>query len=238
MTSWVRVRFLMGFCLVCASFSVGTARADITFSFSSTVRSFIDNDNVYGFGVNANLSGDSVTDVYTIDPSTLTFSTGTLLCCTGSVYNEYIGALTGTDLATSTINGHTITIGPSNGDQLSALVQQTYAPNPYNQTILGLQAIGLETTGTEIGTEFLIRDEVVSYSTTVLPLSLSSGYTLSSEAAVGYQGVYFPYARGATAGFFGTAVPEPASWTAMLIYFGVLGLVMRGRRQKQRVARA
>lgn len=85
----------------------------------------------------------------------------------------------------------------------------------------------------------------MSYTTTVLPLSLSNGYTLSPEPGVAFEwgGVYFPYAPGATAGFFGTGsaasvVPEPASWTAMLIYFGVLGFVMRGRRQKQRVARA
>lgn len=71
-----RVRFLIGFCLICASFSLGTARADATFTFSGTVQpTFIDTDNVYGFGAGANLSGDSVTDVYTIDLSTLTFST-------------------------------------------------------------------------------------------------------------------------------------------------------------------
>ena len=202
---------------------------------------FIDSDNVYGFGAGADLSGDSVTDTYTIDTSTLTFATGGIPGYAGSVYNEYgPGGLTGADSATSTINGHTVTIGPSDGFSLVAYVQQLYAPDPDNQAILDLQAIGLETSGSAIGTEFVLRDEVVSYSTTGLPLDLSGGYTLSEGAlaAAGageWSGVFYSYDPGGTVGYFGATVPggflapEPAAWTLMLVGFGAMGFVMRGR---------
>jgi hypothetical protein len=234
--------------LIFAGFCVATPASAATFTFSGTVQpGFIDTDNVYGFGSGADLSGDTVTDIYTIDTSTLTFATGGIPGDAGSVYNEYgPGALAGTDSASSTINGHTVTIDPSNGFNIVAYIQQLYAPDPYDQAIIELQAIGSETTGTAIGTEFLLRDEVVSYSTTGLPLDLSAGYTLS-EAALAAAGpgewssVFFSYDPGGTVGYFGATVPdgflapEPAAWALMLVGFGAIGFVMQ--RQKQRVAR-
>jgi hypothetical protein len=222
--------------VVIATLSAAPAfAATITFSFSGTVQSsFIDVDNVYGFGVGANLTGDSVTDTYTIDTSSSTFSTGTI---PGGSYNEYNPQFTGSSLATSDIDGHTVTLSPANGDQLTAYIQQI--STPYDQTILELQAIGIETTGTAIGSEFLIRDEIVSYSLTGLPLSLVSptgGYTLSptSLTAAGaweYGGVNFSYAPGASPGFFGVVgipgVPEPATWAMFLVGFGAVGFAMR-----------
>jgi PEP-CTERM motif len=234
--------------LIFAGFCVATPASAgiVTFTFSGLVApGFIDNDNVYGFGAGADLSGDSVTDVYTVDTSTLAFTSGGIPGDAGSVYNEYgPGGFSGADFASSTINGHTVTIGPSNGYTLVAYIQQLYAPNPLDQGILLLQAIGAETTGTAIGSEFLIRDEVVSYSAAFLPLPLTSGFTLSPAAlaAAGngeWSGVFFPYAPGATAGFFGAVVPggfltpEPAAWTLMLAGFGAMGFAIRSRRRKQ-----
>jgi hypothetical protein len=54
--------------------SVPASATDLTFTVQGTVTSFIDVDNVYGFGAGANLAGDAVTDVYTIDTSTTTLS--------------------------------------------------------------------------------------------------------------------------------------------------------------------
>lgn len=213
--------------------------ASLVFTFQGTVTSFVDVDNVYGFGAGANLTGDPVTDVYTLDTSTLAYTTGTIAGDPGSVWEAYgEGGISGLSSATSTIDGHTVTIGSG---AIVGYLSQVYAPNPYNQAILELEAIGFETTGTDIGSEFLIRDEVVSYSTTGLPLSIVSpggGYTLSPAALNaaggnwGYQGVYFPYAAGATPGFFGPIpVPEPDAWALMLVGFGGLGAMMRWRRK-------
>jgi len=240
---------LLGLSLAAAWIGTATpASASIlTFTFQGTVASFIDNNDVFGFGAGANLAGDSITDVYTIDTAYSTFSSGQPFG-PGSAGEEYNGAFGGMSRATSTIDGHTVTFNAGNGDQLTAVTQQVYLgegapPNPYNQSILLLQAIGLETTGTAPGTEFLIRDEAVSYSL-VLPLSLTAAYafnlaTLNAGSAPGEAtAVFFSYPSAASpdsdAGYsnltFGQAgVPEPAPWAMMVLGLGGLGAVMRSR---------
>src|SRR5580704_7892404 len=135
----------------------------LTVTFQGTVAAtFIDNDDVYGFGAGADLTGDAVTDVYYIDTSSLTFSSASSSAA-GTAFEEYNGGFGGSSSASSTINGHTITIDATNGDQLTEAVQQTYLgqgtpANVYNQSVLDLQAIGTENTGNALGSEFLIRD--------------------------------------------------------------------------------
>jgi hypothetical protein len=223
----------------------------ITFTFQEKVTAFTDVDDVYGLGLGANLTGDTVTDVYTLDTSTLTYETGGIAGDAGSILNEYDGPLTGADSVTSTIDGHTVTINSANGAYIGAAVRQLYAPNPYDQEILDLTAVALETTGTAIGSEFLFRDVAVSYSTTGLPPSLVSptgGLTLSPAAlnAAGgnwaSSGVYYPFAAGSSPGFFsvpeGTIagytapIPEPSSWALMLVGVGMLGGGLRRGRSK------
>jgi hypothetical protein len=225
----------------------GPASATIAvFTFQGTVASFIDTDNVYGFGVGANLAGDTVTDRYVIDTSYATFSSGET-DGPGTAYNEYDGSsFGGQNSASSTIGGHTVTINLANGASLAAVSQQVYLgegspPFPYNQTILELQAIGFETTGTAIGSEFLFRDEVVTYSLQI-PLSLTQGYSLTSAEITpgynaGYSGIYFPYEPGATPADFditssGSTVPEPANWAMMLVGVGGLGAALRTARRR------
>src|SRR5271165_4047184 len=155
--------------------SIPASATDLTFTVQGTVTSFIDVDNVYGFGAGANLAGLPVTDVYTIDPSTTTLSIKAPYG-TGSASQEYNP---GFGSATSDIGGHTITINISNGYQLTEYNDQLVSPpQPYNRSLLELQAIGKETTGNHIGTEFLIRDEVVSYSLSI-PVPLN-GLNLSA----------------------------------------------------------
>jgi len=134
----------------------------------------------------------------------------------------------------------------------TAYTQQVYLgegspPNPYNQSIIELQAIGVETTGTAPGTEFLIRDEAVSYSL-VIPLSLTTAYdfnlaTLDTGASAPGEAsaVFFSYPSatslstdiGSSNLTFGkvAGVPEPVSWATMLLGFATLGLTMRSRRK-------
>ena len=175
---------LMGLSLAGACIGAATpAPASIlTFTLQGAVASFIDNNNVFGFGAGANLAGDSITDVYTIDTAYSTFSSSQPYG-PGSAAEEYNGAFGGMSRATSTIDGHTVTFNAVDGHQLTAATQQLYLgegtpPNPYNQSILELQAIGLETTGDGARTEFLIRDEAVSYSLR-LPLSLLTAYNFN-----------------------------------------------------------
>jgi hypothetical protein len=150
--------------------SIPASATDLTFTVQGTVTSFIDVDNVYGFGAGANLAGLAVTDVYTIDTSTTTLTTGIGPYGPGSSYQEYNP---GFGSATSTIGGHTITINISNGYQLTEYNDLLVSPpQPYDRSLLELQAIGQETTGNDIGSEFLIRDEVVSYSL-ILPVPLN-----------------------------------------------------------------
>ena len=201
----------------------------LTFTVQGTVTSFIDVDNVYGFGAGANLAGLAVNDVYTVDTTATTLSTGSGPYGPGSTYQEYYP---GFGSATSTIGGHTITIDASNGYSLLEYNTQLVSPlQPYNQSLLELQVIGKETTGNDIGGEFLIRDEVVSYSL-ILPVPLN-GLDLSTlnfdGAAAEGGGVFFPYVDGATAGdwnltlYNSTAIPEPATWAMLMLGFASLG---------------
>jgi hypothetical protein len=242
---------LAGACV--AASAAPAAGGVITMTFSGTVASFIDTDDVYGFGAGANLAGLPVTDTYVFDTAYTTLASGQPFG-PGSADNEYTSDFGGLSMASSTIDGSTITFTAANGDSLVAYSQQIYLgqgspPNVYNQSILELQAIGEETTGTEPGTAFLIRDEVVSYSL-VLPLTLSSGYSLSpSSLTTGpnagfYQGVYFPYAAGAGPGWFditaatSTGVPEPSGWVMLCVGFAALGAAARARRPGRAVAAA
>jgi hypothetical protein len=111
----------------------------LTFTVQGTVTSFIDVDNVYGFGAGANLAGKAVTDVYTIDTSTTTLTTGTGPYGAGSTYQEYYP---GFGSAASTIGGHTITIDTSNGYSLLEYNYQLVSPpQPYNHLTSGLREV-------------------------------------------------------------------------------------------------
>jgi hypothetical protein len=214
--------------------SIPASATDLTFTVQGTVTSFIDVDNVYGFGAGANLAGLAVTDVYTIDLSNSTLSSG-VPYGPGSAYHAYC---CGFGSASSTIGGNTITFSLTNGYELSEYNDQIVSPpGAHNRTLLELQAIGAETTGNDVGAEFLIRDEVVSYSLAI-PLTLN-GLNLSTldfgGAASEGSGVFFPYAQGATAGFWdltlnnSAPIPEPATWAMMLV--GFTGLCFAGFRK-------
>src|SRR5271166_5188932 len=115
----------------CFALSIPASATDLIFTVQGTVASFIDVDNVYGFGAGADLHGLAVTDVYTIDTTTTTFTTGIGPFGAGSSYQEYDP---GFGLATSTIGGHTITIDISNGYELTEYNQLLVSPpQPYNQ---------------------------------------------------------------------------------------------------------
>ena len=230
-----------GACFVTAS---AAAAKDITFVYSGTVTSFTDVDNVYGFGAGAVLNGASVTDTYVVDttsPSSM-FASGTF--SPGGVDESWTANLpAGASSATSTINGHTISLSLN---VVEYSQQVTAPPGPYDQTILDSQAIGYETSGTAVGSEFLIRDEAVSYSLRI-PLSLTKSYTITAAslakghkgAASLFAGVFFPYSADGTAGNFNITsvtvnggVPEPASWAMMLLGMGVLGGALRVSRRQ------
>jgi hypothetical protein len=158
--------------------SIPASATDLTFTVQGTITSFIDVDNVYGFGVGANLAGDAVTDVYTIDTSTTTLTTGMGPYGPGSSYQAYVRGF-GSGSLSSTIGGSTITINITNGDYIVEYNDLLVSPpQPYNRSLLELQAVGDEATGNAIGSEFLIRDEVVSYSL-ILPVPLN-GLDLSA----------------------------------------------------------
>ena len=235
--------------MACLASATSASAMVHTITFQGTVGSFVDVDNVYGFGAGADLSGDAVTDVYKVDPNNATFSSGAPYG-PGSAFNAYTASFSGLNSATSTINGHTITFDSSNGISLTEYSQQLYLgqgspPNPYNQSLIELQAIGYENTGSAIGSEFLIRDEAVSYSLGI-PLSLSTTYNLTlaslnigASAPGEASGVFFPYDPGATPGSFdltlGTvaAAPEPSTWAMMILGFLGLGAMVRRRRAMQ-----
>jgi hypothetical protein len=93
-----------------------------------------------------------------------------------------------------------------------------------NQSLIELQAIGTETTGSAIGSEFLIRYEAVSYSP-VIPLSLTATYGLTlatldtgADASMEASGIFLRYAPRSGPGdydlMFGQvySVPEPPTW--------------------------
>jgi len=89
-----------------------------------------------------------------------------------------------------------------------------------NQSLIELQAIGTETTGSAIGSEFLIRYEAVSYSL-VRPLSLTATYGLTLatlDTGADASGIFLPYAPRSGPGdydlMFGKvySVPEPPTW--------------------------
>ena len=243
----------LGSLLVGALMAAATpASAEIlTFTFQGEVTAFTDTNDVYGFGAGADLTGDAVTDVYKIDTTNATFSGGQPFG-PGSADNLYSAGFGGVAGATSTINGHTIAIDINNGYELGAYTQQIYLgegapPKPYNQSLIELQAIGEETTGTAPGTEFLIRDEAVSYSL-VIPLSLTATYGLTLATLDGgsqpgaASGVFFSYPSAASPNSdvgdfnltFGTVatVPEPATWAMMFLGFAGLGAVMRSTHRR------
>ena len=167
--------------------------------------------------------------MYTIDTTATTLTGGAGPYGPGSTYQEYYP---GFGSATSTIGGHAITIDASNGYSLLEYNYQLVSPpQPYNLSLLELQVVGRETTGNDIGGEFLIRDEVISYSL-ILPVPLN-GLDLSTVnfggAAAAGSGVFFPYVQGATAGdwnltlYNSTAIPEPATWAMLMLGFAGLG---------------
>jgi hypothetical protein len=141
--------------------------------------------------------------------------------------------------ATSDIGGHTVSWDLN---VFNYAEQLTMPGAPFNMSLIESQGIGFEQTGTAIGSEFLIRDEALSYSH-VIPLSLTASYYLNpniltehgNTGGLIYQSVFFPYEAGATIGYFditsisvnGGTVPEPGTWAILLAGLGGLMLVMR-----------
>jgi len=85
----------------CLGTATPASASILTFTFQGTVASFIDNNDVFGFGAGANLAGDSITDVYKIDTAYSAFSSSQPFG-PGSADNEYNGAYGGMSQATST----------------------------------------------------------------------------------------------------------------------------------------
>ncbi len=228
---------LAGACLAVAS---QASAKDITFTYTGTVASFIDVDDVYGFGAGANLAGDAVTDTYVIDlngPSAA--FTGGPLAGGGQFNSEHSFLPSGASSASSTIGGHTVSF---DYDVFDYAEQYTSPPAPIDHSLIESQSIGFETTGSAIGSEFLIRDEAESTSH-LLPLSLTGGYTrtqaqLEKPGGGFFDGVFEPYDPNATLGSFditsvtvNSGVPEPGAWAMMLIGLSGLGATMRTRRR-------
>ena len=89
----------------------------LTVTFQGSVSSFIDTDNIYGFGAGADLTGKPVTDVYTIDTDHAVFTSG-VPSGPGSAYNSYTALFTGMNSVKSTIGGHTLSINAVNGSSI------------------------------------------------------------------------------------------------------------------------
>ena len=210
----------------------------LTVTFQGSVGSFIDTDNIYGFGAGADLTGKSVTDVYKIDTDHAVFTSGAPFG-PGSADNTYSASFTGMNSVTSTIGGHALRIDATNGLFITEYSQHLYdPPNPYFQSLIELEVVGYEIPGVP-ASQFLIRDEAISYSLGI-PLSLTATYGLTladlnigASAPGAASGVFYPY-DGSSPGDFGFAlgvtssVPEPASWMILLTSL-VVTMRYRGR---------
>ena len=164
-------------------------------------------------------------DVYTIDTTATTLSTGSGPYGPGSTYQEYYP---GFGSATSTIGGHTITIDASNGYSLLEYNTQLVSPlQPYNQSLLELQVTGKEYDGQRYrrgvpdpgrsGQLFVDPTRAVERA---VPSTLNFDGAAAEGAAFSFpMSMGRPQATGNLTLYNSTAIPEPATWAMLMLGF-------------------
>lgn len=175
-----------------------------------------DGDGLFGTA-GANLSGDSYTAVFTAD-STLgkSFASDYLFRAGGTAY----GASSPIVSATLTINGHTTTFSPGWSDEV--FYESSYrAGDPQDLLVEAVGAVwgqnGFSGEGINVGT---IGQNLFTSAGGGTSLLLSDGTATITPDDI-------PSTVLPTIGGDGPAVPEPSTWTMLILGFGLLGTLLR-----------
>ena len=228
-----------------ASLAGAAGATTVTITEKGTVTSFVDVLGAYGIP-GADYAGAAITDTYVFDLAPGVFTHGSL--SPTATYQNLHANIGGLDTATSTINGHTASYN---------IYENAYSQRDTASGVSATEQLAINENTVFLATSFvrttLELSEFVYSGTLAIPETLTGSYTVSpsspcvvicSSGIIISDQLTYDLTTGTVVsdpayyGYFNetqltvSTIPEPVTWTLMLVGIGLTGAALRSVRRQ------